>query len=371
MICYLLDEPFSAYTGLALSSIVANMMRLDANSIVVCPEADDTWGFSANRTRVIPKLGLIVKIKGSRFIPLWVRRRILSWICSPLLSQLQQGDIVWCQNRPYIAEALEQAIRRRGARLIYHCQNSHVLYAKRTKFKYLTPDALIFNSEAMRQEVLCLLPRLKNTFVIHNGARANPGRKVDAEPDQGQSIATVLYVGRLVPAKGVHVLIEAMKILNERSVRAICKIVGSSHAGGNKNRMTSYIRSLHRNSPPNVQFKGFRAATVIGEEYRAADILCCPSVWREPFGNVNIEAMATGIPVVASRVGGIPEIAAEGGILLVEPNSPGELADALQKLIMDKDLRAKMGADGFASFQRRFTWEEIFRQHREVIKRLR
>src|SRR6202041_3487709 len=96
----------------------------------------------------------------------------------------------------------------------------------------------------------------------------------------------------------------------------------------------------------------------------------CPSIWQEPFGSVNVEAMASGIPVIATRVGGIPEIAAGGGVLLVEPDSPVELADALQKLIQDKDFRAKMGTEALASFQQRFRWSVIVRQHQELLESL-
>ena len=101
---------------------------------------------------------------------------------------------------------------------------------------------------------------------------------------------------------------------------------------------------------------------------RTADVFCCPSVWLEAFGNVNIEAMASGTPVVASRVGGIPEIAAEGGILLVAPDSAIEIADALQKLIEDEDLRLKTGKEGLKSFRKRFTWSAIASQYQEIAK---
>jgi glycosyltransferase involved in cell wall biosynthesis len=95
-------------------------------------------------------------------------------------------------------------------------------------------------------------------------------------------------------------------------------------------------------------------------------MLCCPSVWQEPFGNVNIEAMACGIPVVATRVGGIPEIAAQGGIVLVEPNSTLKLANALQKLAEDQNLRTQVAAKGHEAFLRRFTWAAICAQYQDI-----
>jgi len=134
--------------------------------------------------------------------------------------------------------------------------------------------------------------------------------------------------------------------------------------------VTPYVEALQSACPSNVEFAGFRSGKEIGDEYRAADILCCPSIWQEPFGNVNIEAMACGIPVVATRVGGIPEIAAEGGVLLVEPNSAIQIADALERLVADKELRAKVAAEGLESFRRRFTWAAIYRQYEGVANRL-
>jgi spore coat protein SA len=368
MIYHLLCEPFSAYSGLALSSVVANVMRFD-ESVVVCPKADDTWGFGWDRIIVIPQLK-IANLRGWQHVPLGMRRRLLSRVFRPMLSQLREEDIVWCHNWASIAEALELEIRSSGAKLIYHAHNSLAARAARTGLRFLNPDALIFNSEAMRQEVLSLLPQLKNTYTIHNGADATLFYPAPAGAGQGNTVPVILYVGRLVRIKGVHVLIEAMRILQDRKVQAICKVIGSFHAGGSKNKVTQYIRSLKKDCPSNVQLDGFRVATEIAQEYRTADIFCCPSIWKEPFGSVNVEAMASGIPVVATRVGGIPEIAVGGGVLLVEPDSPVELADALQKLIENKEYRAKLGAEGLASFQQRFSWAAIVRQHQELADSL-
>jgi spore coat protein SA len=376
MVYHLLGEPFSAYTGLALANSVANTMRFDESSVVVCPEADDTWGFKEDRILVIPQLNILTvmirgaSMRGWRFVPSSTRKQIICSIFGSVLSTLKSGDIVWCYNWPYVAQALQSVIQSKGAKLIYHAHNSLAPYAARTLFKSFTPDALIFNSEAMRQEALRLMPYLKNTHTVHNGADEALFYPLPADAARNNTPPVILYVGRLVPQKGVHVLIEAMRILQKRNIQASCKLVGSSHAGGRRSKVTTYIKSLHKRRSPNVQFEQFRAATDIAEEYRAADIFCCPSIWQEPFGNVNIEAMASGVPVVASRVGGIPEIAAEGGVLLVEPDSAVGLADALQRLILDKDLRAKIGAEGLASFRRRFTWTVINRQHNHIIRSL-
>jgi starch synthase len=77
---------------------------------------------------------------------------------------------------------------------------------------------------------------------------------------------------------------------------------------------------------------------------QAADCLVCPSIWQEAAGLVNIEALACGVPVVASRVGGIPEIVEHGATgLLFAAGEPDELAAAIRRLMEDPDLVAKMG----------------------------
>jgi spore coat protein SA len=362
-------EPFSAFSGLAIAGHVANVMRFDAEGIVVCESSDDSWGFGPERQLILPALRGYGRIRARRHLPLWLAGPLLRCIFRPLLSRLKDGDIVWCQSQRAFAAALAGPIHAKGAMLIYHAHNSLADRQSLSVFKAFTPDVCVFNSEAMRQEALQFLPELKSTYAIHNGADETLFYPAPPMESMNNPVPVVLFVGRLHPVKGVHVLLDAMRIMLDRKVNVVCKIIGSSHSG--KSKPTSYVKSLLRSNPPNVQFAGFRIQTEIAEEYRAADIVCCPSVWQEPFGNVNIEAMACGVPVVASRVGGIPEIAAEGGVLLVEPNSPVELADALQSLIEDKDLRTKVGAQGLRSFRRRFTWAVAFRKYQEVADNVR
>ena len=93
-------------------------------------------------------------MRGWRFVPLSARRQIICRLFSSALFRLKSGDIVWCHNWPYVAEALEPEIHLKGAKLIYRAHNSLAPYAARGLFKSFTPDALVFNSEAMRQEAL-------------------------------------------------------------------------------------------------------------------------------------------------------------------------------------------------------------------------
>ena len=361
-------EQFRPDRGGAISKVVANWMRFDTSQVVTCSTSSDPWHLEPDRIIVIPKLLAFSKIKGRRIIPRWITGPFFRDIFRPLVSRLGRGDIVWVHNQPYIAAALERSIHRAGAKLVYHAHDPHVPGTARSAFESFSPDAWVFVSDALRQKYLQVFPHWKKSWVVPNGAddRIFYPRAAVA---RGNEIPVILYVGRLQAEKGVHILLDAVRILQERNLNFLCKVIGSHFSGASK--ATPYIRSLQRSCPPNVEFAGYRAQTEVAQEFRSADIFCCPSIWLEAFACVNIEAMASGLPIVATRVGGIVEIAAEGGVLLVEPDSALELANALQRLVQEKDLRATMGGNGLASFRRRFTWAAIAKQYREVVDNLK
>ncbi len=370
MIYHLLPETetFSAYCGGAISKNIANIMRFDSSRVVVCQTCEDTWGYRANRILVVPELRAYARVRGRKRLPAWVFGAFLRHAFGALVSRLKAGDIVWCHNQPFFGAALEGAIHLKGAKLVYHSHDGESRWGVLTAFRAFTADAYIFVSDALRQEWLRSLPFLKNTHVVYNGVDDAIFHPKPIESNRPGRIPIVLYIGRLHPEKGVHVLMNAMRLLQERKVDVSYTVVGSSFSGGSK--ASSYVKTLLKTRPLNGQFEGYLSTLEIAEKYQTADIFCCPSIWQEPFGNVNIEAMACGVPVVATRVGGIPEIACEGGILLVEPGSATDLANELQKLIEDKDLRVKVGAEGLHSARRRFTWADICGQYQRIIDSL-
>lgn len=366
------NQPFSAFYSGAIARDIANIMRFSEASIVVCAQTDGSWELPAHKHLIIPQLAKYSKIRARRFLPASIHGPLLREVFRPLILKLKPGDVVWCHDQPYFSQALAPTIRSKQAKLIFHSHDLLAPYACRRVYRSFIgacpPNALIFVSEAMRQEALGLFPELHNAYAIPNGAdqRLFYPNFDDSKPRNAMPV--ILFVGRLMRKKGIGILLDAMRILQRRGVSAWCRVVGSAGVGGSK--QTPYVRGLIEDKPENVEFAGYRSGTEIANEYRSADILCCPSIWQEPFGNVNVEAMACGIPVVATRVGGIPEIAVNGGVMLVEPGSPQDLANSLEQLVKDEELRKEIGREGLTSFRKTFTWRAVASRYEQVIRDL-
>jgi len=145
-------------------------------------------------------------------------------------------------------------------------------------------------------------------------------------------------IGNLVWQKGHEYLIEACRILKARGVDFRCVIVGD---GPRRNRLSRLIRSCNVQSE--VSLVGSVEHDEIGKYYRQSDVLIHPSV-SEGIPVVLMEAMAAGLPVIASDITGIPELVDDGrNGLLVQARDPEQLAAAAMRLIEDEDLRSRLG----------------------------
>lgn len=165
----------------------------------------------------------------------------------------------------------------------------------------------------------------------------------------------VTLVGRINRWKGQGLLIEAATLLWQKGVRNIRYLFVGSAPDGQEHFLAALNTDIN-SSPAKTAFilQGFtpNLCTV----WNASDIAAIPSTEPEPFGMVALEAMASAKPVIAANHGGLKEIIVNGETgLLFEPNSPLALADAINRLVNDSQLRASMGKAGALRYNQEFT----------------
>jgi glycosyltransferase involved in cell wall biosynthesis len=199
----------------------------------------------------------------------------------------------------------------------------------------------------------------ERTRVIFGGA--DPSRYA---PDPSESRLGVLFVGRITPHKGVDRLLQALP------ASATVRIAGSEgHDPRPPERdYPELLRQLARDR--DVEFLGPVADADLPALYRSAQVLVLPSVSRTCYGRhvavsellglSVLEAMASGTPVVASAIGGVPEIVRDRETgFLVPPGDIEALRERLQQLLLDRDLARRLGASARQDVLDRFTWYKV------------
>ncbi|HET7823788.1 MAG TPA: glycosyltransferase family 4 protein [Anaeromyxobacter sp.] len=158
----------------------------------------------------------------------------------------------------------------------------------------------------------------------------------------------LLFVGRFgEPRKGFRVLLDAVALLRRRGIAVALRVAGDGGSAALARRCAAVAPA----------FLGRLSDAALAAEYRAADVFCAPSLGREGFGLVLLEAMASGCPAVASDIPGYAE-AARGAALLVPPGDADALADALVRAAEDRVLRARLVAAGCARAEA-LSWSRI------------
>jgi spore coat protein SA len=364
-IFHLLDERevFSEFSGGAISRWAANVLR-EGTEVIICPSFDSSWNFPVERVYRLPNWSLTGPVHPLLYrLPWLLQRASYLQVFRALLEKLHRGDIVYIHNRPACASALATVADKYGFRVVLHMHNSHLITANQGQLLALKKTPIVFCSEFLRKELHVALPgHFENTHVVYNGADGNKFRRLEQHCNP---VPEVIWTGRLVPYKGVHVLLEAMRILERKGVPVRCKIVGG--AGFGNSRSTKYVRQLTRVRPSNTEFVGYASGDGLADLLRKADIFCCPSVWNDPFPLAPLEAMATGLPVVASDRGGLPETLAYGGGVLVPANDANALASAIEELVVDEDSRLRMAESAYTSFRAHFAWSNVRTQYENVV----
>ena len=249
-------------------------------------------------------------------------------------------------------------------------------------------DAIVAVSQGTRADVLAHFDvDPARIHVIHNGIDARlyePTAATDAlerygiRPDQPY----VLFVGRITRQKGIIHLVHAIEQIDPAAQVVLC--AGAPDTPEIAAEMEAAVAQVQQLRAGVIWVQEMVPRDAIVQLYTHAAVFCCPSIY-EPFGIINLEAMACGTPVVASAVGGIPEVVVPGetGLLVpleqqtespFEPVDPArfsrDLATAINRLLADPALRERMGEAGRRRVEEYFTWSAIARRTADLYESL-
>ncbi len=214
-------------------------------------------------------------------------------------------------------------------------------------------------SDWVRSQAMALLPAASwpRLTVVRLGVDTTEWRPSERPARPDDSPLRILNVGRLDPVKGQSVLIEAIAELRERGVEVACTIVGG---GAEQEALERQVEALGLGE--HVELAGPVGQDRICDFYERADVFCLPS-FRESLPVVLMEALAMEVPVVATRIMGIPELVGDGESgLLVAPGRADELADALAQLAGDPARRRALGAAGRRVVERDYSLSRLARE---------
>ncbi len=249
-------------------------------------------------------------------------------------------------------------------------------------------DAIIAVSDDTKKDVLNHFDvSPEKIHIIHNGIDLNEYHKTENK-DLVQTFGIdlskpyILFVGRITRQKGIIHLVNAIKHMHDGFQIVLC--AGAPDTPAIAEEMASEINSLQQTRPGIIWIREMVSTPAKIALYSHAALFCCPSIY-EPFGIINLEAMACETPVVASAVGGIKEVVLEnetGFLITTRQDTKGaflsgareqfehDLAEKINILMQNADLRRKMGQAGRRRAEEMFSWSSIAARTRELYESL-
>ena len=224
-------------------------------------------------------------------------------------------------------------------------------------------NEIIAVSESTKRDIMATGIPSSKVEIIPDGVDRIPQINVSRKG----SMSRVLFVGHCSPIKGIKYLLEAIWLLKISNIAL--DLVGDLESNI---EYTARLKEMTRiwGISDKIIFHGFVPRERIINFYTEADIFVLPSLW-EGFGIVLLEAMAFELPVVATKVGAIPELVKDGvNGLLVPPANSRALAEAIAALIQNPGLRKKLGKNGRAIYNKSLTWEQVGEKFETVLFRL-
>lgn len=284
-------------------------------------------------------------------------------------------DLIQVENRPRFAYFLKKKMPKSRVWLYLHSTtfiSKRHIGTQQLARSLRAVDRIVVNSVFLKNHIGEQFPGLKGKISV-NHLGVDPDSFTSRWSKKGgqlregwlrkhgmQGRKIILFLGRLIPMKGVHHLLRVVPDIVKEEPSALFVIVGSAFYGSK--RKTPYVRKLERAAKPyskHVRFIPYVPYDQVARWFGAADIAVVPSSAREAFGLVNVEAMAAGIPVIATRAGGMKEIVADGETgYLLDPNMlQSQLKSRLTQLLRDETLRKRLGKASAERVREQFTWQ--------------
>ena len=256
-------------------------------------------------------------------------------------------QLIEIHNRPYLINQINR-FNDFPVSLFFHNDPLTMRGSKsiRERQNILEKCAAVFCvSEYIKQQFMKGISTKKHkVHVLYNGVN----RKITQFPKKKKEI---LFVGRLVSEKGVDLYVEVVKSIASNYPDWNFGIIGSLKLGDqNKtNFFGNKVIEKFKSIGPQARYYGFKDYSFVEEKMKTASIIVIPSLWQEPFGLVAAEAMSNGICIIASKVGGIPEIIRDNGVLIENIN--------FQKL--EKSLIELINNDKLRNFYQKKAWKDL------------
>jgi len=290
-------------------------------------------------------------------IPLARRYEETLWLRA-LIRRLREFAVVHIHNRPQWVGTLRK-MGYEGA-VVLHLHNDHLGHWSAPALNALAAqvNAVAVCSNYLKSTFVLKSAALQaKTRVVLNGANL----QVFFPREEIREPKTIFFVGRFDPQKGVLQLLQAYEKVLETHPDAKLVVGGSSSFGSHHE--TEYVRQVRELAQrlverrhAQVHFTGYLDHEKdLPAWFQKATIFACPSLFQEPFGMVNAEAMACATTVVAANRGGIPEAIGEAG-RLVDPENVNEFAATISELLSHPQDRKRLGYMGYERCRKMFDW---------------
>jgi glycosyltransferase involved in cell wall biosynthesis len=363
-------EKFSAYYGGALARWTYEVYSRITHEIDVTvfgfpTGSQDLYPLSHQSSEAWRACEIVSRVPVARRYEdqLWLRA---------LMPRLRKFDLLHIHNRPQWAGFL----RRMGyaGAILLHLQNDHLGHwtSQMLDDLALRVDRVVTCSGFLRD---CFAPKSSalaaKTEVVFNGVN----RELFFPREEICERKTIFFVGRFDAEKGVLQLIQAYARVLQAYPDASLVIGGTTGFGTHQE--TDYVRqvrdlanSVIQNCKGKVQFTGYiHHDRDLPSWFQRATIFACPSLFQEPFGLVNAEAMACATPVVGAKRGGIPEILGSAG-RLIDPENIEDFASALSQLLANPRECEQVGDAAYERCRQMFDWRLIATRWAALLKQM-